>query len=77
MLFFILNKNVLHLEDNHYHTTGVSLSVFSIVLTDIHDIQIDDSWKTILADQFAKTYFTHIKEFLLQEKQVGHIVYPK
>lgn len=46
-------------------------------MADIHDIQIDASWKTILADEFAKPYFTHIKEFLLQEKQAGHIVYPK
>jgi len=33
------------------------------------DVQIDTSWKTILADEFAKPYFAHIKETLLQEKQ--------
>lgn len=46
-------------------------------MIDINSIHIDASWKTILADEFTKSYFTHIKEFLLQQKQAGHIVYPK
>lgn len=41
------------------------------------DVQIDTSWKTILADEFAKPYFAHIKETLLQEKQSWHSIYPK
>ena len=44
---------------------------------DTNSIQIDVSWKAILAKEFAKPYFAHIKEFLLQEKQAWHIVYPK
>jgi len=47
------------------------------MLVDTNTIQIDASWKTILAEEFAKPYFAHIKEFLLQEKEAGHIVYPK
>lgn len=43
----------------------------------MNTVQIHDSWKAILADEFAKPYFTHIKEVLLQEKQAGHIIYPK
>ena len=38
---------------------------------------IHDSWKTVLGEEFAKPYFTHIQEFLLQEKEAGHIIYPK
>lgn len=41
------------------------------------DIQIDASWKSLLADEFAKPYFARIKEVLLQEKQAGYIIYPK
>lgn len=40
-------------------------------------MQIDASWKSVLADEFVKPYFAHIKEVLLQEKQLGHIIYPK
>jgi len=36
-----------------------------------------DSWKLILANEFAEPYFPHIKQFLLQEKQSWHIIYPK
>lgn len=39
-------------------------------------IQIHDSRKKLLADEFAKPYFAQIKETLLQEKQAGHIIYP-
>jgi uracil-DNA glycosylase len=46
------------------------------MLIDTTTIQINDSWKSVLADEFSKPYFAHIKEFLLQEKQAGHIVYP-
>jgi len=46
-------------------------------LIDSSTVHIDDSWKLVLADQFAKPYFTHIKETLLQEKQTGHTIYPK
>lgn len=41
------------------------------------DIQIDASWKSLLADEFAKPYFARIKEVLLQEKQAGYTIYPK
>lgn len=40
-------------------------------------VQIHDSRKTVLADEFTQSYFAHIKELLLQEKQAGHIIYPK
>ena len=60
------------------HIFCFALSIFFVILITIPvNIQIDDSWKLLLADEFVKPYFTHIKEFLLQEKKVGHIVYPK
>ena len=46
-------------------------------MIDTSSIQIDASWKTVLADEFAKPYFAQIKETLLQEKKAGHIFYPK
>ena len=51
--------------------------VVCFMVVDIASIQIDASWKNVLAAEFAKPYFAHIKEFLLQEKEAGHIVYPK
>lgn len=38
--------------------------------------KIDESWKNVLRDEFAKPYFSELKEFLIQEKQ-KHTVYPK
>jgi hypothetical protein len=31
----------------------------------------------VLADEFAKPYFSQIKESLIKEKEAGYIVYPK
>lgn len=41
------------------------------------DVQIDDSWKKVLAEEFNKAYFAELKAFLLAEKKAGHQVYPK
>ncbi len=40
-------------------------------------VQIHDSRKSVLADEFAKPYFAQIKEFLVKEKEQWHIIYPK
>ena len=40
------------------------------------DIQIEESWKKVLKDEFAKTYFQHIITFLKAEKALGKIIYP-
>ncbi|HMS91753.1 MAG TPA: uracil-DNA glycosylase [Candidatus Absconditabacterales bacterium] len=47
------------------------------MVIDTRSLQIHDSWKLILADEFIQPYFAHIKEYLLQEKRSGHIFYPK
>jgi uracil DNA glycosylase len=38
------------------------------ISVDINNINIDNSWKEVLKDDFLKDYFLKIKEFLLQEK---------
>lgn len=38
--------------------------------------QIEESWKRALADAFRKDSFLALKEFLLEEKQRGAVVYP-
>jgi uracil DNA glycosylase len=35
---------------------------------DVTTIQIEDSRKNVLTDEFQKPYFTHIKAFLQKEK---------
>jgi len=40
------------------------------------DVQIEDSWKNILADEFSLPYFTQIKDFLLKEKSLWYTIYP-
>ncbi len=40
------------------------------------NVQIEASWKQVLADEFEQPYFAAIKTFLLQEKQAGKTIYP-
>jgi uracil-DNA glycosylase len=38
--------------------------------------QIEESWKLHLSEEFAKTYFSELKTFLVNEKSKGLIVFP-
>lgn len=40
-------------------------------------VEIESSWRALLADEFLKPYFTEIKDFLLAEKSSGYVIYPK
>ncbi|GBL35508.1 uracil-DNA glycosylase 2 [Filimonas sp.] len=40
-------------------------------------VQIEESWKTTLKEEFEKPYFEGIVKFLKQEKQKGKIIYPE
>lgn len=39
-------------------------------------IKIEDGWREVLKDEFAKPYFGYLKQFLLKEKQAGYVIYP-
>ncbi len=45
-------------------------------MTTILDPKIENSWKEILKDEFAKDYFASLKEFLVDERQ-KYRIYPK
>lgn len=45
-------------------------------MIDVDAIALDPSRKSVLLHEFSQPYFEHIKKFLLQEKQAGHIIYP-
>jgi uracil-DNA glycosylase len=40
------------------------------------EVQIEESWKKVLDEEFQQPYFSAIKQFLLKEKQNGATVYP-
>ena len=40
------------------------------------DIQIEESWKKVLKEEFEKTYFQHVITFLKAEKASGKTIYP-
>jgi uracil-DNA glycosylase len=40
------------------------------------NVQIEDSWKVALADEFQQPYFQVIKQVLLKAKQDGKVIYP-
>jgi uracil-DNA glycosylase len=39
-------------------------------------VQIEEGWKTALANEWDKPYFQRLKDFLKQEKQAGKTIYP-
>jgi uracil-DNA glycosylase len=39
-------------------------------------IQIEAGWKAALADEFGQPYFAAIKQFLLQARSAGKVIYP-
>ncbi len=39
-------------------------------------VQIEDSWKQVLAAEFQKPYFAQIVQFLKSEKSAGKVIYP-
>jgi len=39
-------------------------------------IQMEESWKIVLAEEFEKEYFHNLKSFLKDEKQGGTTIYP-
>jgi uracil-DNA glycosylase len=40
------------------------------------NVQIEDSWKSVLQDEFKKPYFKQIAEHLKTEKEQGKTIYP-
>jgi uracil-DNA glycosylase len=40
------------------------------------DPKIDESWKSNMADEFQKPYFAELKNFILEEKNKGSVIYP-
>jgi uracil-DNA glycosylase len=53
--------------EKHLEPSPVALSV---------NPKIDASWKAHLEEEFKKEYFAHLKQFLLEEKKSGAIIYP-
>lgn len=43
---------------------------------EVENVQIDASWKKALAKEFALPYFAAIKQFLMKERQEGHVIFP-
>lgn len=41
-----------------------------------NEIQLIDSWKTRLLDEFKKEYMLQLRKFLVQEKQAGKVIFP-
>lgn len=39
-------------------------------------VQLEDSWKTRLKNEFDSPYFSALKSFLIEEKRSGKIIYP-
>ena len=40
------------------------------------EIQLDPSWREVLGDEFNKDYMRELRQFLVQQKAAGKVVYP-
>ncbi|MBX7109779.1 MAG: uracil-DNA glycosylase [Chitinophagales bacterium] len=40
------------------------------------EVQIEESWKQLLHDEFEQPYFDNLRQFLKQEKAAGQVIYP-
>lgn len=45
-------------------------------MSEVPSVQIEESWKKVLADEFSQPYFAGIKDFIVAEKAKGKRVYP-
>lgn len=45
-------------------------------MSNVPSPQIDESWKSALAEEFQKPYFAALKAFLLTEKKSGQTIFP-
>lgn len=41
-----------------------------------HDVQIEETWKSVLQEEFQEPYFAHIRAFLRSEIRKGKTIYP-
>jgi uracil-DNA glycosylase len=39
-------------------------------------VQLDESWKTVLASSFLQPYMANLREFLAEQKKLGKTIYP-
>ena len=40
------------------------------------EIRLESSWKERLAPEFSKSYMVELREFLLQRKKAGAVIFP-
>jgi uracil-DNA glycosylase len=45
-------------------------------MSEVKQVQIEESWKSVLSTEFQQPYFQEIKQFLVSEKQNGKLIYP-
>ena len=66
----VLRTGVLKNRINLQHLSCV------FVLSLFMEVQIEQSWKQVLKDEFEKNYFSDIVNYLKAEKELGKIIYP-
>lgn len=54
----------------------MSASLAAVLPVSAEAVQLDDSWKEVLKDEFGKSYFQALRNFLRAEKAAGRVIYP-
>ena len=47
-----------------------------LTMSNIKDVNIEDSWKKALSEEFHQPYFADIKSFIVKEIRDGKKIYP-
>ena len=66
----------IKLPDFQENQAIFTFAYIKTVMIPVIDPKIDESWKSNMADEFHKPYFDELKNFILEEKRKGNVIYP-
>ena len=57
-------------------SSRIIVKKISILMSDTRQIKLEKSWKQRLADEFSEPYMQQLRDFLLERKRAGAVIYP-
>ncbi|MCZ6501896.1 MAG: uracil-DNA glycosylase, partial [Gammaproteobacteria bacterium] len=46
-------------------------------MNEVREIRLEPSWKARLAEEFEQTYMQNLRQFLIERKKNGAVIYPR
>jgi uracil-DNA glycosylase len=67
---------ICYLGMNCLKSSGKPATRASTPMSEEREIRLESSWKEHLASEFKKSYMAELRDFLLQRKKAGAVIYP-